>query len=169
MLYRSNSSPPRRACCHCFIFVVQLLNRVWVFVTPWTAACQASLSFTIFRSLLKPMSIESGMPSNHLVLLPSRHPCFLLPSLFPSIRVFFPKSGLFTSGGQSIAASALASVLPMNIQDWFPLRLTCLISLQSMGHSREFSNTADQKHQFFGTQLSLWSNSHIHTWLLEKL
>ena len=94
---------------------------------------QASLSFTISWNLLKPMSIESGMPSNHLVLLPSRHPCFLLPSLFPSIRVFFPKSGLFTSGGQSIAASALASVLPMNIQSWFPLSLTDFISLLSKG------------------------------------
>ena len=70
--------------------------------------------------------------------------------------------------GQSIGVSASASVLPMNIQDWFPLGWTDLISLQSKGLSRVFSNTTVQKDQFFGTQLSLWSNSHIHTWLLEK-
>ena len=80
----------------------------------------------------------------------------------------FPRSQFFTSGGQSIRASASASVLPMNIQNWFPLGLTGLICLQSKGLSRHFSNTTVQKHQFFGAQLSLWSNSHIHTWLLEK-
>ena len=81
----------------------------------------------------------------------------------------FPVSQFLASGGQSIRVSALASVLPMNIQDWFPLGLTGLISLQPKGLSRVFSNTTVQKHQFFSTQLSLWSNSHIHTWLLEKL
>ena len=80
----------------------------------------------------------------------------------------FPISCLFTSGGQSIRASASASVLPMNIQSWFPLGLTDFISLQSYGVSRVFSSTAIQKHQFFGTQPSLWSNSHIHTWLLKS-
>ena len=74
----------------------------------------------------------------------------------------FPMSQLFTTGGQSIGVSASASVLPMNIQDWFPLGYTGLISLQSKELSRVFSNTTAQKHQFFGTQLSLWSNSHIH-------
>ena len=78
----------------------------------------------------------------------------------------FPVSQFFVSGGQSIRASA--SVLPKNIQDWFPLGLTGWISLQSKGLSRVFSNTTVQKHQFFGTQLSSQSNSHIHTWLLEK-
>ena len=78
----------------------------------------------------------------------------------------FPMSQFFTSGGQTIGAPA--SVLPMNIQDWFPLGLTDLISLQTKGLSRVFSNTTVQKHQLFGAQLSLWSNSHIHTWLLEK-
>ena len=78
----------------------------------------------------------------------------------------FPMSQFFVSGGQRIGASG--SVLPMNIQDWFPLGLTGLISLQSKGFSRVFSNTTVQKHQFFGAHLSLWSNSHIHTWLLEK-
>ena len=79
----------------------------------------------------------------------------------------FPVSRLFTSGSQSIGASASASVLPVNIQGWFPLGWTGWISLQSKGLSRVFSNTTVQKHQFFGTQPSL-SNSHIHTWLLQK-
>ena len=80
----------------------------------------------------------------------------------------FPISQFFTSGCQSIGASASASVLPMNIQAWFPLELTGLISLQSKGFSIVFSNTTVQKHQIFSAQLSLWFNSHIHTWLLEK-
>ena len=80
----------------------------------------------------------------------------------------FPMSLIFTSGGQSIGVPASASVLPKNIQDWFLLGWTGWISLQSKGLSRVFSNTIVQKHQFFGTQLYLLSNSHIHTWLLEK-
>ena len=80
----------------------------------------------------------------------------------------FPMSQFFASDGQSIGVSASASVLPMNIQDWFPLELTGWISLQSKGLSRIFSNTTVQKHQFFSTQLSSQSNSHIHTWPLEK-
>ena len=79
----------------------------------------------------------------------------------------FPMSRLFTSGGQSIVASALPSVLPMNVRDWFPLELTGLISLQSRGLSRVFSNITVQKHQFLDAQ-PLWPNCHIHTWLLEK-
>ena len=101
-----------------------------------------SLSITNSRSLLKLMSIESVMPSNHLVLC---HPLLLLPSIVPSIRSF-PVSRFFASGGQSIGASASASVLPINIQDWFPLVLTALISLQSKELSRGFSNTRVQKH-----------------------
>ena len=80
----------------------------------------------------------------------------------------FPMSQFFASGGQSIGVSASASVLPMNIRDWFPLGLTDWISLLSKGLSRVFSSTTVPKHQFFSTQPSLWSNSHIHTWLLEK-
>ena len=80
----------------------------------------------------------------------------------------FPRSQFFTSGGQSIGVSASASVLPMNIQNWLPLGWTGWISLQSKGLSRVFSNTTVQKHHFFGTQLSLESSFHIHTWLLEK-
>ena len=114
-------------------------------------------------SLLKLVSIESMMPSNHLNLC-----CLLLllPSIFPSISVF-SNSRLFTSEGQSIEVSASAPVLPMNIQDWFSLGLTCLISLLSKGLSRVFSSTI-WKHQSFSAVLSLWSNSHIHTRLLEK-
>ena len=81
---------------------------------------------------------------------------------------YFQMSQLLTSGGQRIGVSASASVIPMNIQDWFPLGLTSLISLQSNRLSRVFSNTTVQKHQLFSAQLCLWSNSHIHTWLLEK-
>ena len=80
----------------------------------------------------------------------------------------FPMSQFFASGGQSIGVSASASILPMNIQNWFPLRLTGLISLQSKGLSRVFFNNIVQKHQFFSAQPSSQSNSHIHTWLLEK-
>ena len=86
---------------------------------------------------------------------------------FPALGSF-QMSQLFTSGGQSIEVSASTSVLPMNIQDWFPLTWTGWISLQSKGLSRVFSNTTVQKHQFFSVQLSLWSKSHIHTWPLEK-
>ena len=92
---------------------------------------------------------------------------FSCPQSFPASRSF-QMSQLFTSGGQSIGVSTSASVLPMNLQDWFPLEWTGWISLQSKGLSRVFSNTTVQKHQIFGPQLSLWSNSHIHTWLLEK-
>ena len=102
------------------------------FATPWTAACQASLSFTISWHFLKFMSIVSMMPSRRFFLC---CPLLLLLSIFLSIGSF-PVSWLFTSGGQSIGASASASVLSMNIQSWFPLGLTGLISLQSKGHSR---------------------------------
>ena len=142
---------------------VQSLSHIRLFVTPWTAAHQASLSITNSRSLLKLMSITSVMPSKHLILY---CPLLLLPSIFPSIRVFSNES--LALNGQSIGGSASASVLPMNILDWLPSGLTGLISLLSKGLSRVFSNTTVQKHQFFGTQLSLYSNAHIHTWLLEK-
>ena len=101
---------------------------------------------------------------NHLIFC---HPLLLFLQSFTASG-YFLMSWLFTSGGQSIGTSASASVLLMNIQDWFPLVLTGLISLQSKGLSRVFSNTTIQKHQFFHSQSSLWSNSLIHTWLLEK-
>ena len=129
----------------------QLLSRIWLFGTPWT--CQSSmddlLSITNFQSLLKLMSIELVMPSNHLLCCPlSSH----LQS-FPASGSF-QMSQFFASGVQSIGVSASASVLPMNIQDWFPLGWTGWISFQSKGLSRLSSNTTVQKHSFFGSQLS---------------
>ena len=224
---------------------VQFLSHVWLFATPWTAARQASLSITNSQSLLKLMSIESVMPSNHLILCcpfllllqsfpasgsfpmswflcvwwpkywsfsfsisqfshsvmsdslrpyglqHTRPPCpsstpwpwsnlcpssqWCHPTISSSVISFsshlqsfpasrsFPKSQFFDSGGQSIGASALASVLPMNIQDWSTLRWTGWISLQFKGLSRVFSNTTVQKHQFFNRKLSLWSKlTSIH-------
>ena len=141
-------------CCLQFSSVLSL-SRIWIFVTPWITARQASLSITNPRSSLKLMSIESVMPSSHLILC---RPLLLLPPIPPSIRVF-PVSQLFTWGGQSIGVSALASFLPVNTQDWSPLGWIGWISLQSKGFSRVFSNTTVQKHQFFGTQLSSPSNS----------
>ena len=113
----------------------QSLSQVWLFTTLWTAERQASLSITNSWSLPKLMSDESVMPFNHLILC-----CLLLllPSIFPGIMVF--STEFFASGGQSIGVSASAPVLPMNIQDWFPLGLTGLISLESNGLSRVFSN-----------------------------
>ena len=120
-------------------------------------------------------SPSSGACSNSSPLSRWCHPT-ILSSVFPfsSCLQSFPASGsfpvswLFTSGGQSTGASASASVLPMPIQGWFPLGLTDLISLLSKGLSRVFSSTTVWKHQFLRAQPSLWSNSHIHTWLLEK-
>ena len=127
-------------------------------VTPWTAAHQASLSFTISWSLLKLMSVGSMMPSKHLILC-----CpLLLPSIFPSIR-FFSNELAVLIRWPKCWTSALVSVLLMNIQGSFPLGLTVLISLLSKGLSRVFSSTTVQKHQFFSAQPSLLSNSHICT------
>ena len=188
-----------------------------LFAIPWITACQASLSITNSQSSPKPMSIESVIPPNDLILC---HPLLLLPSIFPSIRVFSNESALsirwpkywslsfkvspssehsalisFRMDWLDLLAvqgtlkslhqyhSLKASILqrsafftaqlshlyiPMNTQEWSPLRWTGWISLQSKGLSRVFSNTTVQKNQFFNAQLSLWSNSHVHTWLLEK-
>ena len=138
--------------------LVQSLSHVLLFVNPWTAALQASLSITNPQSLLKLMSIESVMPSNHLIL------CLPFSSHLQSFPASgsFPTRQLFSSGGQSVGALASASVLPMNIQGLFPLGLTGLIFLLSNGLSRVFSSTI-RKHQFFSTQPSLWSNSYIRT------
>ena len=143
---------------------VQSLSCVQIFAIPCTAACQASLPITNSRSSLKLMFIKPVMPSNHLILC---HPLLLLCSIFPSIRVFANESALHIRWPK-IGVSASTSVLPVNTQDLSPLAWTGWISLQSKGLSRIFSNTTVQKHQFFGAQLSLWSNSHIHTWPLEK-
>ena len=130
-------------------------------------------------TLCNPMDCSMpGLPVHHPLLeLAQTHvhrdgdaiqPSLPLSFSSPPASGSFPMIKFFASGGQSIGVSASASVLPVNIQDWFPLGWTGWISLLSKGLSRVFSNTTVQKHQFFGTQLSLQSNSHIHTWLLEK-
>ena len=150
---------PRNLLCQFSSF--QLLSCVQLSATSWTAAHQASLSITNSWSLLKLLSIESVMPSNHLILC-----CPLLPpSIFPSIRVFSNESALPIKWPKYWSFS-YRSVLPMNIQNLFPLGWTVWISLQSKG---VFSNTTVQKHQLFSAQPSLWSKSKIHTWLLERI
>ena len=124
--------------------------------TPWSAAGQASLPFTFSQSWLKLMSIELMMPSNHLTLC---CPLLLLPSIFSSIRVFSNESTLLIRWLKYWTASA--SVLSMNIQDWFPLGLTGLISLKSKELSRVFSSITVWKYQFFGAWSCLWSNSYL--------
>ena len=131
---------------------------------PWIAAGQASLSITNSRSLLKLMPIESVMPSSHLILC---RPLRLLPPIPPSIRVFSNESTLHMRWWKY--GSFSFSISPsMNSQDWSPLGWTGWIFLQSKRLSRLFSNTIVQKHQFFPAQLYSQSNSHIHTWPLEK-
>ena len=143
---------------------IQLLNRIQLFATPWITAHQASLSITSSQSSLKLMSTKSMMPSSHLILC---HPLLLLPPIPPSIRVFsneltvhmrWPK---YWSFGFTIIPSNKHPGLISFRMDWLDL-------LAVKGLSRVFSNTTVQKHQFFSTQLSSQSNSHIHTWLLEK-
>ena len=143
---------------------VQSLSRVRLFVTPWTQHTRPPCP-----------SPTPGVYPNSCPLSQWCHPTIsssVIP--FSSCPQSFPASGsfqmsqLFTWGGQSIGVSASASVLPMNIQDWSPLGWPGWISLQSKGLSRVFSNTTVQKHQFFGSQLSSPSNSHIHAWLLGK-
>ena len=147
--------------------------------------CSVQFSHSIVSNSLQPHGLQharlpcpSPTPGAYSNSCPLSQWCYSTISSsdvpFSSCLQSFPASGsfqmsqFFASGGQSIGASASASVLPMNIQNWFPLGWTGWISLLSKGFSRVFSNTTDQKHQFFGAQLSLWSNSHIHTWLLEK-
>ena len=141
-------------CCYCCCVAKLCLT----LCNPWTAACQDS--FTVSRSLIRFMSIKSVMPSNHLILC-----CLLLVllSIFPTIRVFSNELAVHIRWPKYWTS---ASVLPRNVQGWFPLGLTGLFSLQSKGLSRIFSSTKMRKHQFFGAQPSLWSYSHICTWLL---
>ena len=135
---------------------VQLLSCVWLFVTPWTAAPEVSLSITNSRSPPKPMSIESVMPSNHLILC---HPLLLLTSIFPSIRVFSNESALcirwpkYWNFSFNISPSNEHPGMICFRMDWLDLFVV-------QGTLKIFSNTTVQKHQFFYAQLSLWSNSH---------
>ena len=129
----------------------QAFSLVQLFVKPWNAACQASLSIINSRSLLKPHAHQAGDAIQPSHPLSSPSPAFNLSQH----QGFFSMSQYFTSGGQRIGVSASATVLPMNIQGWFPLGWTNLISLQSKGLSRVFSNITVQKHKFFSAQLSL--------------
>ena len=143
---------------------VQSVSHVQLFATLWIAARQASMSITNSRSLPKPMSIQSVMPSSHLILY---HPLLLLPPIPPSIRVFSNESTLHIRWPKYWGFSF--SISPSNeYPGLIFFRRTGWISLQSKGLSRVFSNTTVQKHQFFGAQLSSRSNYHIHTWPLEK-
>ena len=157
-----------RSCIHfCYILLssVQFSRSVVSdSATPWIAARQASLSITNSRSSLKLTSIESGC---HPAISSSLVPFSSCSQSLPASESF-PMSQLFAWGGQSTGVSALVSFLPKNTQDWSPLEWTGWISLQAKGLSRVFSNTTVQRHQFFGAQLSSPSNSHIHTWPLEK-
>ena len=138
---------------------VQSLSCVRLFSIPWTTACRASLSITNSLSLLKLMFIESVMSSNHLILC---RPLLPLLSIFPSIRVFSNQSVLHVRWPKHWSFSF--SISPSKeYSGLISFRMDCWISLQPKGLSRVFSNTTVQKHQFFSAQLSLWSNSHIHT------
>ena len=151
----------------CLSFVissVQLLSHARLFATPWTIAHQTSLSITNSQSLPKLMSTESVMPSSYLILC---YPFLLLPSIPPSIRIFSNESFLHIRWPKYWSVSF--SISPFSeYSGLISFRLTGLISLQSKGLSRVFSNTTVQKHQVFAAQLPLQSNSHIHSWLLEK-
>ena len=143
---------------------VQLLSHVRLLATPWIAACQASLFITISRSSLRLMSIESVMPSSHLIL---GRPFLLLPPIPPSIRVFSNESTLYTRWPKNWSFSF--SIIPSKeIPGLISFTMDWLDLLQSKGLSRVFSNTTVQKQRFFGAQPSSQSNSHIHTWPQEK-
>ena len=133
--------------------VVQSLKSCSALWSPWTIAHEAPLSYIISQNMLKFMSIESVVLSNHL------NPCYLLLVCLQ----FSPVSGLF-----QLVSSLHQVAKVLELYSWFPLELTGLISLQSKGLSRTSSNTKVQKHQFFTAQPSLWPNSHIPTWLLEN-
>ena len=152
---------------YAIVVVVQLLSHVQLFVTPWTAALQASPSFTISWSLLKLMSIETVMPSNHLILC---HPLLFLPSIFPSIKVFSDESVLcirwpkYWSFSFSISSSNEYSGLISFRIDWFDLlAVQGILKSLLQHHSISVININTTGYQFFGTQPSLCSNSHIHT------
>ena len=143
------------------IVIVQSPSCVLLFAIPWTAACQASLFFRISWSYFKLLSIVSVIISNHLI---SCHSLLLL-SIFPSIMVFSNESALPIRWPRSASAISSSS----EYSGLFPLGLISLKSLQFKRLSRVFSKTIAQKHQFFGIQRSLWSNFHIHPWLLETI
>ena len=171
-----------RGACHPAVHGVK---KSWTRLSNWTTTKFSQFSCSVVSDSLGPHRLQHAwLP----YLSPTPRACsnscplswWCHPTISSSVIPFssclqscpasgsFPVCQFFASGGQSIGVSASASVLPMNIQDWFPLGLTGWISLQSKGLSRIFSNIIVQKHQLFGAQPSLWSNSHIHTWQLEK-
>ena len=163
LVWRKEKDLPRPTIQNIYV-VVQLLSLVWLFVTPWTAACQA---FPVLHHLPELVQthvhwVSDAIQPTHPLSSPSS-PAFNLSQcqFFPNESVLHIKWPKYLSLRFSISPSN-------EIQDWFPLGFTGLISLLSKGLSRVFSNTTLQKHQFFGAQLSLWPNSHIHIWLLEK-
>ena len=143
---------------------VHSFSHVWLFVTPWTAAHQAPHPSPTPGVHPNPCPLSQWC---HPTISSSVDPFSSCPQSFPASESF-QMSQLFTSGSQSIGVSASKSVLPINTQDWFPFGWTGWISLQSKGLSRVFCSTTVQKHPFFSAQLSSQSNSHIHTWPLEK-
>ena len=143
-------------CCYCLV-----TSHVWLFMTLWTTACQAFLSFTVSQSLLKLMSIELVMPSHHFNLC---HPLLLLPSVFPSIRVFSNESAFRIRWPKCWSLSS-ASVLPVNIQGWFPLGLTGLISLQSKGLSRVFSAPQFKSINSLALSLLQYRRPRFNSWV----
>ena len=169
--YHDNEATKWENSCHIYhkhlwpvVVVVQSLSHVQLFVTPWTEAHQASLP------LQSPWVCSNSCQLSqwyYLTISFSAVPFSYCLQFLPASESF-PVSWLFASGSQSIWASASVSVLLMNIQGWFPLGLTGLISLLPKGLSRVFSSIMVWKHQFFYSKPSLWSNSHILTWLLEK-
>ena len=162
MVRQSSRYSPEHLCLP--TSAVQLLSHVWFFVTPWAAAGQTPLSITNSWSLLKFLSIESVMPSNLLILC---RPLLLLPSIFSSIRTFSSESVIRIRWPKYWCFSF--SISPSNeYSGLISLRIDCLVSLQSKGLSRVFSNKTVRKYQLFNPQLSSPSNSQIHTWLLEK-
>ena len=145
------------------IFVVQSLSCIQLFATLWT---EARLPYPSLSLRICPNSYPLSQWC-YPTISSSGIPFSFCPQSFPTSRSS-PRSQLFTSNGQIIGALASALVLPMKSQSWFPLGLTGLTSFQSKGLWRIFSSSTIRKHQFFSTQPSLWSNSHIYTWLLEK-
>ena len=155
------------SCAYIFHFHIlhfQSVSHVQLFVNPWTQ--HARLPYSSPTPRVYSNSCSSCQWCHPNILSSISHSSFCLQS-FPASRCF-PICQFFSSDGQSIGVSATGSVLPKNIQDWFPLGWTGWISLQSKGLSRVFTTTTVQKHQLLGPHLSLQFNSHIHTWLLEK-
>ena len=150
-----------REACEVVVAAVQEFSPVWL----CDAMDCSTPGFPVLHYL--PEFAQTHIHWCHPIIFSSAVSFSACPQSFPASASFL-MSRFFTSSGQSIGASASESVLPVNIQGWFPLGLTSLISLQSEGPSRVFSSTTARKHQFFGTQPSLWSNSHICMWLLEK-